>query len=116
MTYSTDIAQAEQLIRARNGASLSTVVDYLGPYLADPRKWTREQIVDFSNDGLYALAFAGMGLNRPALVTLFRKLERSDGAWLSLVDLIVEGARRHIADALALIDEKLVCEPERRSG
>jgi len=33
-----------------------------------------------------------------------------------LVDLTVEGARRHIAGALALIDEKLVCEPERRSG
>lgn len=76
-------------LRARNGAAISTVIDYLEPYLSDPRKWTKEQIADFPNDGLYTLAFAGMGLNRPAYVVLFRKLERSDAAWLSLVDLIV---------------------------
>jgi hypothetical protein len=76
-------------VRGPSGATLSTVIDYLEPFLSDPRKWTKEQISDFPNDGLYSLAFAGMGLNRPAYVALFRKLERSDGAWLSLVDLIV---------------------------
>lgn len=76
-------------VRAANGATLATVVDYLEPFLSDPKKWTKEQISDFPNDGLYNLAFAGMGLNRPAYVALFRKLERSDGAWLALVDLIV---------------------------
>jgi hypothetical protein len=76
-------------VRGPGGATLSTVIDYLEPFLSDPRKWTKEQISDFPNDGLYSLAFAGMGLNRPAHVALFRRLERSDGAWLALVDLIV---------------------------
>jgi hypothetical protein len=76
-------------VRGPGGVTLSTVIDYLEPFLSDPRKWTKEQISDFPNDGLYSLAFAGMGLNRPAHVALFRRLERSDGAWLALVDLIV---------------------------
>ena len=75
--------------RARSGATLSTVIDYLEPYLADPHKWSKEQIADFPNDGLYFLAFAGMGMKKPEYVALFRKLERPEGAWLSLVDLIV---------------------------
>jgi hypothetical protein len=93
--YSTlcRIAQAHGVdlwtLRAKNGATVETVIDYLEPYLSDPRKWTREQITDFNNDGLYFVAFAGMGLNKPAYVKLFRKLERPDGAWLSFVDLIV---------------------------
>ncbi len=76
-------------IRARNGATLSTVIDYLQPYLSDPRKWAREEISDFPSDGLYFLAFAGLGLKKPDYVALFRKLERPEGAWLSLVDLVV---------------------------
>ncbi|HLH20390.1 MAG TPA: alginate lyase family protein, partial [Bryobacteraceae bacterium] len=31
-------------VRAKNGATLATVIDYLEPYLADPKKWTKEQI------------------------------------------------------------------------
>jgi hypothetical protein len=76
-------------VRAKSGATISTVINYLAPYLSDPRKWPKEQISDFSNDGLYSLAFAGMGLGKPAHVELFRKLEKPDGAWLALVDLIV---------------------------
>lgn len=76
-------------IRAKNGATLGTVIDYLEPYLSDPKKWSKEQISDFPNDGLYFLAFAGMGLKKPAYVALYRKLERPESAWLSLVDLIV---------------------------
>jgi hypothetical protein len=76
-------------VRAKNGATLATVIDYLEPYLADPKKWTKEQISDFPNDGLYFLAFAGMGLRKPEYVALYRKLEHPDSAWLSLVDLIV---------------------------
>jgi hypothetical protein len=87
------IAQAQGVdlwsARARNGATLATVIDYLEPYLSDPRKWAKEQIADFPNDGLDFLAFAGMGLKRPEYVALFRKLERPEGAWMSLVDLIV---------------------------
>jgi hypothetical protein len=76
-------------MKAKNGASLATVIDYLEPYLADPRKWAKEQISEFPNDGLYFLAFAGMGMKRPEYLTLFHKLEKPEGAWLSLVDLIV---------------------------
>lgn len=70
-------------------ATLGTAIDYLEPYLADPRKWGKEQIVDFPNEGLYFLAFAGMGLKKPEYVALYRKLERPDAAWLSFVDLMV---------------------------
>jgi len=76
-------------VKAKNGASISTVIDYLEPYLTDPKKWQKEQIIDYANDGLYFLAFAGMGLKKPAYVATFRKLEKPEGAWLALVDLIV---------------------------
>lgn len=75
-------------VRGRGGATLGTVVDYLEPYLADPHKWTKEQTAEFPNDGLYFLAFAGMGLKKPEYVALFRKLEHSEGAWYSIVDLL----------------------------
>lgn len=76
-------------VRGKNGVTIGTVIDYLEPYLTDPRKWQKEQIVDYSNEGLYFLAFAGMGLKKPAYVETFRKLERHEGAWLSLIDLVV---------------------------
>ena len=62
--------------RRRSNATIVTVIDYLQPYLTDPHKWRKEQVADFSNEGLYFLAFAGMGLKRPEFVSLFRKLER----------------------------------------
>ena len=76
-------------VRTKGGSTIATVIDYLLPYLADPKKWTKEQVTDFANDGLYFLAFAGMGLKRPEYISLFRKLEHPEGAWLSLVDLMV---------------------------
>jgi hypothetical protein len=76
-------------VHTKNGATLGTVIDYLAPYFSDPRKWAREQVADFPNEGLSFLAFAGMGLKKPEYVALFRKLERPEGAWLSFVDLMV---------------------------
>lgn len=76
-------------VHTKSGATISTVIDYLEPYLADPHKASREQLADFTNDNLYFLAFAGMGLKKPEYVAIFRKLERPEGAWLSLVDLMV---------------------------
>jgi hypothetical protein len=76
-------------LRGRNGATIATVIDYLDPYFSDPKKWAKEQISDFPNDGLYFLAFAGMGLKKPSYVALYRKLERPDSAWLSVVDLVL---------------------------
>jgi hypothetical protein len=76
-------------VQAKGGATLATVIDYLEPYLSDPHKWSKEQISDFPNDGLYFLAFAGMGMNKPEYVALFRKLEHPDTAWLNVIDLLV---------------------------
>ena len=75
-------------VRGRNGSTLSTVIDYLEPNLADPRKWSREQISELDKEGLYFLAFAGMGLKKPQYLSLYQKLEAPGGAWLSLVDLL----------------------------
>ena len=76
-------------VSAKGHATVSSVIDYLTPFLTDPKKWSKEQITDFSNDSLYALAFAGMGMKKPEYVALYRKLERPEGAWLSLIDLLV---------------------------
>jgi hypothetical protein len=76
-------------LQTKTGANLGMVIDYLAPYFTDPRKWAKEQIVDFQTDGVYALAFAGIGLKKPEYVALFRKLERPEGAWMAFVDLIV---------------------------
>jgi len=77
-------------VRGKNGSTLSTVIDYLQPQLADPRKWSREQAADLETDALYFLAFAGMGLKKPEYIALYQRLEHPDKAWLSVVDLVVE--------------------------
>jgi hypothetical protein len=76
-------------VKSQGGATIATVIDYLQPFLTDPKKWSKDQITDFSNDSIYALAFAGIGMKRPEYIALYRKLERPEGAWLSLVDLLV---------------------------
>jgi hypothetical protein len=76
-------------VKTKSGATIATVIEYLQPFLADPKKWSKEQIADFSPESVYALAFAGMGMKRPEYIALYRKLERPEGAWLSLIDLLV---------------------------
>jgi hypothetical protein len=76
-------------VRARSGASVTAALDYLSPYLDDPKKWSREQAGDIPYDSLDFLAFAGMGLDQPKYIADFRKLEHPDSAWISLVDLLV---------------------------
>ncbi len=76
-------------IEGRKGVTISTVIDYLMPYLQEPKGWSKEQIIDFQNNGLYSLAFAGMGLKNAQYVATYRKLEHPEGAFLSVVDLIV---------------------------
>jgi hypothetical protein len=75
-------------VRARGGASMGAALDYLSPYLDDPKKWSKEQAGDIPYDSLDFLAFAGMGLD-PKYIADFRKLERPDSAWISLIDLLV---------------------------
>jgi len=77
------------IVPGRNNVTIGAVIDYLAPFLADPRKWNKDQFGDFQNDSLYSLAFAGMGLKKPEYIALFRKLERTEGAWLSMMDLMV---------------------------
>jgi hypothetical protein len=93
MTMTCRIAQVAGVnlwsVRASNGATLPTVIDYLSPYLSDPRKWTKQQISEFRNEGIYFLAFAGMGMKKPEYLAMYHKLERPEGAWLAFVDLIV---------------------------
>ncbi|MBS1855080.1 MAG: alginate lyase family protein [Acidobacteria bacterium] len=74
--------------RARSGATISTVIDYLTPFLSNPKKWPKEQIAEYTNEGPYSLAFAGMGLKKPEYIALYRKLSGSENAWLVLVDLL----------------------------
>jgi len=76
-------------VKSRGGAGISAVIDYLQPFLTDPKKWSKEQIIDFSNDSIYSLAFAGMGMKKPEYIALYRKVEHPESAWLSLVDLMV---------------------------
>ena len=37
--------------RAPNGASLATVVGYLAPFFQDPKRWSKDQIIEFDSDG-----------------------------------------------------------------
>jgi hypothetical protein len=77
-------------VTGHRGSTIATIVEYLRPYLQDPKRWSKEQIIEFQNDGLYSLAFTGMGLKAPQYVALYRKLEKPEGsAFLSLVDLLV---------------------------
>jgi Alginate lyase len=74
--------------KAKNGATLGTVIDYLEPYVADPKKWGKEQIAEFTPEGLYYLAFAGIGMKKPEYVAQYRKLEHGENAWVAMVELI----------------------------
>lgn len=76
-------------VRNKNGADYNTVIHYLAPYLSNPQKWTKQQISDFQTDGIYFLAFAGMGMKQPDYMAMYHKLERPEGAWISFVDLMV---------------------------
>jgi hypothetical protein len=93
LTTTCRIAQIRGLdlwtVRSKGGATLATAIEYLQPYLSEPKKWTKEQITDFTNEGLYFLAYAGMGMKKPEYIALYRKLEHPEGAWLSLIDLLV---------------------------
>ena len=83
-------ATADVRVRiGKNGADLNSVIKYLEPLLADPHKWSREQINDPDTEALYFLALAGMGLKKPKYIALYQKLEHPDRAWLSMVDLLV---------------------------
>jgi hypothetical protein len=74
---------------ARTGGIIATAIDSLEASLADPKQWSKEQAAGFQSDGVYLMAFAGMGLNKPDYVAEFRKLERPENAWLAMVDLLV---------------------------
>jgi hypothetical protein len=76
-------------LRGANGSNIGTLINSVEPSLSDPRLWTRDQGSDVEPDGIYFLAFAGMGLKNPEYIALYQKLEQPDHTWLSLVDLLV---------------------------
>jgi hypothetical protein len=76
-------------VRAKSGSTIGSLIDTLEPYLSAPRKRSPEPAADLGNNGLYFLAFAGMGLKKPDYISLYQRLEHSERAWLSLVDLMV---------------------------
>ena len=92
MATTCRIAQAQGVelwnTQAKGGATLAVVIASLTPHLADRKKWDREQMAEFEADGIYFLAFAGVGMKKPEYVTLYRQFEHPDSAWLSFVDLI----------------------------
>jgi hypothetical protein len=87
------IAEVEGLdlwsARAKGGSDLTSALDGLEPYLSDLKKSSREQYAELETDGIYFLAFAGMGLKKPKYIALYQKLERPDTAWLIVIDLLV---------------------------
>ena len=93
MATACRIAQSQGVdlwsMQTKTGATLANMVAFLAPHLADRKKWDREQIAEFENDGIYFLAFAGIGMKKPEYVMLYHQLEHADSAWLSFVDLIV---------------------------
>jgi hypothetical protein len=92
MATTCRIAQAQGVdlwnTQAKGGATLAAVIASLTPHLADRKKWDREQMAEFEADGIYFLAFAGVGMKKPEYVALYRQFEHPDSAWLSFVDLI----------------------------
>jgi Alginate lyase len=75
--------------RTRGVVAVAGLIDRSAPNVSDPKKWNRDQLASFQGDGVYFLAFAGMGLSRPDYIALYRKLERPDSGWLAVVDLLV---------------------------
>ena len=92
MATTCRIAQAQGVdlwsTQGKGGATLAAVIEYLAPHLADRKKWDKGQIAEFETDGIYFLAFAGMGMKKPEYLTLYHQLEHADSAWLSFVDLM----------------------------
>ncbi|HEV3333208.1 MAG TPA: alginate lyase family protein [Bryobacteraceae bacterium] len=76
-------------LHSANGSHIGTLINAVEPYLSDPRLWNRDPGSDIEPDGIYFVAFAGMGLKNPDYIALYQKLEHPDDAWLSLVDLLV---------------------------
>jgi len=92
MATTCRIAQAQGIdlwsMQSKSGATLAAAITNLAPHLADRRKWDKEQIAEFQADGIYFLAFAGIGLKKPEFLQLYHQIEHPDSAWLSFVDLM----------------------------
>jgi Alginate lyase len=73
----------------RPGVTIGTLIDEQLRYLDELRAVSKEQTIEPQSGGLYFLAFAGMGLKKPEYISLFEKLEHSDDAWRSLVELLI---------------------------
>jgi hypothetical protein len=82
--HGTDLWSA----RSGRGRTLAGAIDRFIATLPEAKAWSKDQLADFETDGVYFLAFAGIGMNRPDYIAQYRKLERDGSARLALVDLI----------------------------
>lgn len=71
------------------GISYEKLVRYILPYTLDPKKWKKQQISKFKADSVVFPGLAGAGLQARDLTDAYLTLPRSDGAWVSLVDLVL---------------------------
>jgi hypothetical protein len=78
--------------KTSKGIGIEKAFYYLMPFVLDPAKWTKQQISSFQAGGTVYLGLAGLGLPSPELVGAYRKLPRSGGAWVQLVDLLIASA------------------------
>jgi hypothetical protein len=76
--------------QAPNGASVLRALEYLAPYLADPSKWTKEQITPAGGNRGYALGLAGMSIGRRDWVDLQRSFASPGGAWGLLFGMMLD--------------------------
>jgi hypothetical protein len=76
--------------RPAGGSGVEKSFEYLAPYIADPQKWTRQQIARFDGGNAYFLALAGLGLHRQDFVDIYRKVAKINDPWMIMVDLLVQ--------------------------
>lgn len=66
--------------RTSAGAGLESSLTYLSPYITDPGSWPGEQILPHSDEPPVAYLMAGLDLNRPDYINLFKnKISNSAG-------------------------------------
>jgi hypothetical protein len=74
------------------GIAIEKSFFYLLPYVLDPKSWPKQQIGPYTQDSVIFPGLAGLGLHSEKLLAAYRKLPRSTGPWVQLIDSIVATA------------------------
>lgn len=72
------------------GAGMQKAVAYLAPYAMHPERWEKKQIAKVHKHRQSFLAFAGIGLDQPQYIKMYKQLPKESGTFNWLVDLLVE--------------------------